>query len=296
MAEVAVAESPDRIILRLDPGAPIELNDLTHSFAALARIYERHYRKDGEQAPKLYVVKLDSGSVVAEIVPLVTLLGAIIYTMDSGVIVADFTRRLVNGIKAFSEPKSSEPALPAPSKDDASDIREFVRPLTGKHGAELGIKHARYEAQDGERHTVVEYTFDEAALNRAAVNIDSALTSDAFDLLPFAETGERASSILSEVMLFFETASRKPGKEQGRTADRGIVPDVSDKALPVHFRSTIHGDLKAQMVRGDVNPLTNFAFVVDVHVQRVDGEPKAYLVTDLHRVIPLDDGPPGGRG
>lgn len=287
-----IEESGDRIVIKLDPGGPVALTDLTESFAALARLYERHYRPEGADAPapKLYVTRLESGSVIAEIVPYAVLLGAIITTMDSGLIVSDFTRRLWIGIKAFSDPlatKKLAPGHPTPSREDAEDIQAFVRPLAGKNGASLGIRHARFEKRDGERHTVAEYTFDETELNRATVNIDHALSLSA----TFSQTElepEAKGSIKKEVMLFFEQASRKPGKEKGRTGDKGIVPDISDKALPVYFRKSFQ-DLKDQMVRGDVNPLTNNAFVVDVHVQRVDGEPKAYIVTNIHKVIPLEE-------
>jgi hypothetical protein len=89
-------------------------------------------------------------------------------------------------------------------------------------------------------------------------------------------------------MLFFEQASRRPGRERGRTGDRGIVPDVGSKPLPVYFRSSFQ-NLKDQMIRGEVNPLTNNAFIVDVYVHRDDaGEPKAYYVTNVHRIVPLD--------
>jgi len=90
-------------------------------------------------------------------------------------------------------------------------------------------------------------------------------------------------------MLFFEQASRKPGKEAGRTGDRGVVPDVSDKPLPVYFRKSFQ-NLKERMVKGEVNPLTN-AFVVDVHVQTVEGEPKGYIVTEVHDVVPMEPEP-----
>jgi hypothetical protein len=43
------------------------------------------------------------------------------------------------------------------------------------------------------------------------------------------------------------------------------------------------------MVRGEINPLTH-AFAVDVHVQYVSGEPKAYIVTDVHQVMPIEGG------
>jgi hypothetical protein len=105
------------------------------------------------------------------------------------------------------------------------------------------------------------------------------------------ESSEPASeAILREVMLIFEQASRKPGRASGRTGDRGIVPDVSSKPLPVYFRKSVQ-DLKDQMIRGEANPLTNNAFIVDVYVLRnEEGEPKAYYMTNVHRVVPLGDG------
>lgn len=290
MTELTAEEAPDRIVLKLDSGGPMEVSDLTTSFAALARLYERHYRAGGEPAPKLYVTKLESGSIVAEVSPLILLLGTAILAMDSSLIVTDFTNRLTKGIKAFADPGSA--ALPGalPSRDDAADIREFVRPLAGKKGASLGIKHARFIREDGERRTIAEYIFDEAEINRATINIDGILAQPdpalAFEDVPLLEA-ERTNT-LREVMLFFEQASRKPGREKGRTGDRGIIPDVSDRALPVYFRKSFQ-DLKDKMIRGETNPLTDIAFVVDVHVQRLGSEPRGYIVTEVHQAIPLDD-------
>jgi len=39
------------------------------------------------------------------------------------------------------------------------------------------------------------------------------------------------------------------------------------------------------MVRGEENPLTS-AFVVDVSVQYVGDEPKGYIVTEVHDILP----------
>ena len=237
------AEAIDRIIVRLDPGGPVELTGLTESFGALARMYERHYRHENIQpAPKLYVTRLRTGSIEAEIAPYIVLLGTALASMDGALVISDFTRRLWAGIKAFSDPDFiltggpvSEPHLEVPSLEDAEDIKAFVRPLIGKRGASLGIKHAKFEKRDGERTTVVEYKFDEAELNRAAINIDEALVSQ---VLPFSDDDAETiddKSILTEVMLFFDQASRKPGKEKGRTGDRGIIPDVTTKPLPVYW-------------------------------------------------------------
>jgi hypothetical protein len=287
---VADEEAPDRLILKLDAGGPIEVSDLTGSFAGLARLYERHYRQGGEPAPKLYITKLESGSIIAEIAPFILFLGAIISAMDHSVIIGDFANRLTKGIKAFSDPKGTADAsgLP-PSRADAADIREFVRPLAGKKGASLGIKHARFVREDGERRTIAEYIFDEAEINRATINIEGVLAEPEEPILldaPAAPESE-TSDMLREAVLIFEQASRRPGKERGRTGDRGVVADISAKPLPVYFKKSVQG-LKEQMIKGDVNPLTNTAFIVDGYVVRVDDEPKAYIITSVHDTMPLD--------
>jgi hypothetical protein len=259
------------------------LNGLAESFSALARFYARHYRphEDSEHAPKLYISRLESGSVIAEIVPLIVLLGMAVPYMESALVVSEFTRRLWSAIKVFSGEAPSVTGLP--SEHDAKDIREFVRPITGRKGASLAIAHARYEKKDGKKQTVVEYTFDEAELNRAALAIDSRWTEDILGNEQQLTASE--NMLLSEVMMFFQQASRAPGKEVGRTGDKAVVPEVSSKALPVYFRKGID-DLKDKMVREE-NALTN-TFIVDVVVNKIDERPRGYVVTNVHRVIPED--------
>ncbi|RVD37729.1 hypothetical protein EN741_22695 [Mesorhizobium sp. M4B.F.Ca.ET.019.03.1.1] len=283
MVDLESRREGDRIVILLDPGQPVELGDLSESFSALARMYGRHYRPHGETAPKLYVTKLETGSILMEIAPYVQMLGQAVQPIDTVVIVADFTNRLWRGIKAFSGGVSEPVRLEPPSDDDARDIREFVKPLLGKKGAELGIKHARYRKTDGEKETVVEYDFDESELNRAAINIDAALAE-----IPLAEVTNALPDhqIKREVMLFMDQANRGPGKEKGRTGDRGVIPSISDKALPVYFRKSSVIDLKGQITR-DANPMTS-TFVVDVQVQSIAGELKGYIVTEVHDAIPGD--------
>jgi hypothetical protein len=266
----------------------MELTGLSDSFAALARYYERHYRPDDtwlETAPKLFITRLETGSIIAEIAPYAVFFGQVIAAINAPVIVANFTHRLVHAVRAFTDPGGSlsRSASEQPSRDDAADLRAFLRPLTGRPGAALGVRHARFRKRDGKRETVAEYVFDEAEINRAAANIEKVLSSGG-PAIPASET--KGQRFYPEVMLFFQQASRSPAKEAGRTGDRAIVPDISDKPLLVYFRKGIN-DLKERMVRGDANPL-NKAFIVDVHVQEVNGEPKAYLVTDLHDVMDLD--------
>lgn len=281
MVDFEVEKVGDRLIITLDPGQPIELEDLAGSFAALARMYERHHRSKSDDAPRLFVTRLETGSIVAEIVPLGLLMGGIA-VMDGGLVVTDFANRVWRGITYFARGKT-DTKIEAPSKEDAADLKEFTKPLLGKTGASLGIKQARYEKTDGSKKTVVEYKFDEAELNKAAVNMDKAL--EASDAAPKSEDPD--SKIHAEVMLFLEQANRGPGKEKGRTGDRGMVPDVSENIVPVYFRQGIQG-LKEKMLQGEENPFS-MVFVVDVHATRVAGDVKAYTVTEIHDSFPREE-------
>ena len=216
-----------------------------------------------------------------EIAPFMPVLTTVVATMDTSVIVADFTNRLWRGLKAFTVGPTEAPRLEPPAADDARDIREFVKPLLGKKGAELGIKHARYLKKDGEKQIVVQYDFDEAELNRAALNIDAALAEP----LLLGLLDSPTTKTLREVMLFMDQANRGPGKEKGRTGDKGVIPEISEKPLPVYFRKG-YQDLKDHMTK-DVNPLT-CTFVVDAFVQYVNEEPRGYIVFHVHQAIPDD--------
>lgn len=281
MAELLAELRGDRVVITLDPGKPVELVDLSGSFAALARIYERHYRAAGDEAPKLYVTRLETGSVILEVAPLAMSMGALA-VMDGGIVVADFTNRLWRGIKAFSGRGDEVPRLEIPSHEDAADLKAFTAPLLGKAGAALGIKHARFEKHSGEKHTIIEYVFDETELNRAAINIDKQLQLPA----PVDEIAQKAGRFYPEVMLFLEQANRGPGKEQGRTGDKGKIPDVSPKVVPVYFKAGIQG-IKERMLRGQDNPFST-VFVVTIHATEMDGEIVAYTVTDIHDSFPRD--------
>ncbi|MGO6709981.1 hypothetical protein [Rhizobium leguminosarum] len=287
MTETSSRPEGDRIVIELYPGDPIALGDLSNSFAALARIYERHYRQGGESAPKLHITKLETGSILMEIAPYITMMG-VLTIADNTVVVADFANRLSRGIKAFSSPADAAPPIDPPSIDDARDIREFTKPLLGKVGSSLGIKHARYKKTDGQKTVVVEYSFTEPELNRAAINIERLIDGPAMieGLAEMVALSPPSEQIKREVMLFMDQANRHPGKESGRTGDRGIIPSISEKALPVYFRKSFQ-DIKGHMTR-DVNPLTS-TFVVDVHVQYLGNEPKGYMITDVHQAIPADD-------
>ncbi|RWC61514.1 hypothetical protein [Mesorhizobium sp.] len=81
-------------------------------------------------------------------------------------------------------------------------------------------------------------------MNRAAINVDAALADD----MPLLEAPNALPDhqIKREVMLFMDQANRGPGKEKGRTGDKGVIPSISDKPRPVWFRKSSVSDLKGR--------------------------------------------------
>jgi hypothetical protein len=137
------------------------------------------------------------------------LFGQAFVGMGGAVTVADFTNRLSHALRVFTDPQALTQhqhmaPIPAPSRDDAADLREFIRPLTGKRAATLGIRHARFRASDGGRETVAEFVFDETEINRAAANIEKVLSADH----PSMAEEDKAQKEFKEVMLFFQQTSR----------------------------------------------------------------------------------------
>ena len=56
-------------------------------------MYERYYRSNDEAALKLFVTRLETGSVIAEIAPYGIMMGGIAQ-MDGGVTVTDLANRV----------------------------------------------------------------------------------------------------------------------------------------------------------------------------------------------------------
>lgn len=287
MIDISPRQDGDRLVVELDPNEPVGLEDLSSSFAALSRMYDRLY-SDGSGATRLYLTKISSGSVIAEVAPFAVIMGGIAI-MDASLVVADFSRRLGDGLRAFAgtlPPDTQAVKRPVLLPQDAADLRDFVRPLVGKNGATLGIKRATLISETAERKLTVDYRFEEADLNRAALNMERYI-----DVTPTPPTsGVDEYFPFSDKLLLVGQASRQPGRQSGRTGDRGMIPDFSEDQVPLHFARSIN-DIKSQIMRTSINPLSDFAFIVSGYRVVRGGALRSYLITELHDVVerPPDD-------
>ncbi|MDX2201152.1 MAG: hypothetical protein NW223_00225, partial [Hyphomicrobiaceae bacterium] len=285
MAETSPDFGDEHIVIYMDPGGPIELDEFQESLAALARIYRRQHGVEGADAPqsKLYVTRIVSGSIELEIVPLLALLGMPISFMDSVNTIREFSKWVGTHLAAVADSALSTGGL---NREEAKDLQAFVRPLTGRKDANLRVTHARFRRTEktagAEREIVVEYKFDESDINRAAINLRKITDEDSTRQDP----GLRTRTV-REVLMAFQQADKNPGKERGRTGDRVVISDVTDKPLPVYFPQEAAA-IKRRILEQTENPFSK-GYIVDAVVHFVgDDDPKMYSVINLHDIVDLE--------
>jgi len=279
----------DRAIIYFNGDGPVALEDMTESFAALARIYKRNFESSaGETNPKLYVSRLKTGSIEAEIVPMLLLMGAAVPYMDGAIIIRDFTRWVGMHVKAFAgiDPPDSPVGSLTVSHEDAADLKAFLRPISGKYGAQLGVSHARLATKTGDREMIAEYHFDEGAINRASVNIDKHIVV-AEEVPELSCVAPEQQKTRNEVLMVWHQTNKEPGKEKGRSGDKAVIASVIDKPLTVYFPKQTN-DLKRRMTQDEPFPFSK-GYIVDVNIDFVEGEPKLYHILDMHSTIDLED-------
>lgn len=291
MADEVERTESEGLIVKLDIKGPIELEELSTSLAALSRLYARHYGEPRDtadaRAPRLYVTRLESGSLIAHLAPLVPVLGQIVEIMNTTIIVREFTRMLGEHIRVFSGRRTDDDKTPAkvPNREDTKDLREFLKPVTAQAEAKLNLKAAKFRKRGPDGAEVsVEYEFSSSEINMAALSMDRDL-EDAQRLLA-APASDRHTTV-REKLMYFEQASRGVVKNKGRTGDRAVIQDVSEKPIKVYFPEGA-ADIKRAILESSENPFSK-AYIVDVAVQYVGEEPKVYNVIRLHDVVDLGD-------
>lgn len=292
VTEFKDAISPDRLELHFDVKGPIELTDLTQAFRGLAREYRRHLVtvvrqrggriRDGEI--KLYITKVRSGSIIAELAGASQILGAIVSAMDYTVIFRDFVTLVETNITMFRAVGQSgkvDHTKIGVSKAQCEAYADFLKVVADAPDGKLLLSAAEHkdESQDRTLYARFEFTSDEALDARRGALI-------ALSALEYAGDADH-----KQVLMYFYQTNVDDPKETGRTGDRAVIKAISDRDLPVYFASEIDRErVKALWDDPKFNPFkASYRVDVNVEVDRND-KPRFYRVTHLHEILP-DDSP-----
>jgi hypothetical protein len=283
--------SSDRIEIHFDVHEPVELTEMTLAFQGLGRDYKRFLRgkvqaeggKIGDEDIKLYITKIESNCILAELAGASNIVGAYFSLLDYQTIFIEYVKHfdVVTGyFKNLAHTKNLKSADIECTKAGAQAI-ESVMALVAKTKKGKFALRARAGSESASGHKVyaeVELTSDEAAqVQRGALIAQKVLDY-------------RGDADHKNVLMYFQRTSTDDAKAQGRTDDKAIIRSISDKALPVHFASQLDqeriNDLKSDP---HANPF-KAAYRVDVNVE-VDrkGVPRFYRVVHLHEIMPEED-------
>lgn len=283
-------QSP-RIGIHFNVHEPVELVELTLAFQGLGNEYSSYLKKvrntsgefgsdaENHKDVKLYITKIESNCILAEIAPALPLLGSLAPVFSDINSVYDFVKSVGDVIKwlmSKSESQNINPSDIPYTKKNLDSIKDIVHVVADNDKSNLGLKAIQYEESKG-GDTVslsIDFSSDDCSqAERGALKAIRAL-----------EKRERADE--EKVLMYFHQTNRDDPKTGGRTGDKAVISSVSNKPLSVYIIS----ELDRQMVKRELddklhNPL-HTGFVVDVNVEHSpNGTPKIYRVMKVHDVV-----------
>lgn len=257
----------DGLTVAIEHVGPIELRALADSLAALSAMYARYAERERLPLPdervRLFVREIRSGSILVDLVavasqaPVVAEHAAMVAKSVAGF--AGSVRDVIDhfrGVRA-EPPKDLD-------KRDADDIRRVVEPVAIQPGASIG-----FVARDNAQVTVnlVLPSNDAAAVQRRAEHYSS------LQSLP-------ATGLHRRSLFYWHQAQDKVG---GAAGDRGVIEAISARPVKTVFANE---RAKAEML-GEA--LFRFAYVVDVDVQTIGGQPRLYKVLEVRDRVERED-------
>lgn len=283
--------SEDRIEIHFDIHQPIELTEMTLAFQALGRDYKRflneRIRAEGgkpkEDDVKLYITKIESNCILAELAGASSVVGAFFSLMDYQNIFIEYVRNFgaaIDYFRGLSRRKDLKASDIDCTKAGAQVVSDVMGLLAQHLDSGFALRaRAGSESPSGAKvYAEVVISGQEAAeAQRGAIIAQKVLDY-------------RGEADHENVLMYFQRTSTDEAKADGRTDDKAIIASVIDKPLPVHFASKLD-QARINDMKNDPNQNPfKAAYRVDVNVE-VDrkGVPRFYRVLHLHEILPEED-------
>lgn len=279
-----------RLEVNFDVDQPVELVQLTLALMALARDYRRYVNdairekggKTFDDDVKLYVTKIESGSIIAELGSAAQVLGAFFPLVDVSPLFVgyvNFFEQTIQYFIALSDRSGLKPSDITATKAAAQAVADIMDITASMAGSNFKLS-AKVIAENADGSTF---------LTEFKITSEDALKARRGALIAQKVLEYRGGADHKNVLLYFQQTSTDKARSDGRTNDRAIVHAISPKALPVHFASEIDAErVNAMKADPGQNPF-KAAFRVDMNVE-IDRNhvPRFYRVLHIHEVIPDD--------
>lgn len=267
-----MGEADSYLTITLDLAEPVEIHDFAAFFAGMGAQFDDYLARnhpDLRGTARLYVREVRRGSIIADLVPMIT---DVIGVMDGILIVSGFAALFSRRVRSWI----SGTFVPGATKRDIVHMGEVIQAVAHDKDGVLRLDRVTYEK--GVLSTKLEASFTTSEARQAVHTLESQKLQIEKD---------RKSGVDHERVLMRFTrpdfADAKVGKRSGELV---IVEDISDRPLGLIYGSDL---VEARLKDETRDPDSIFykGFVVDVNVQSSGGRPVAYSVTHVHQVIDL---------
>ena len=242
------------LTVRYENRNPVDLLDLGNSLSAIAERYRRLDKlKNRRRGGRLYVRQMRSGSIIADLMPLVDQVSAI---GDYREVLAAFVTNLDDLFRGFMLYESHLPRRT--SRPDARQVQRILRPTAKDGGSQIFININ----VEGDLHI------------SAPIQVNS---DEANEILKGARRFEREGPVPEGVPFEREVLYVTQARDEGRSksADRGIIEGISDEQVQLNYESD---RIRREILGRPENPF-RLLFVVDGEVQAVGNKPVSYTIS-----------------
>ncbi|MBU2532761.1 MAG: hypothetical protein KKB37_08470 [Alphaproteobacteria bacterium] len=261
------------IELRIATSQPIELLHLINALTGIANQFDAYVKREHPEldgATTLYVREIRNGSTIIDLVPMIA---PLISDMNTVLIIDGFIRRFATVIDGYASGQRDDD-LKRPA---IVDFNNTVRAIATDPDAIVQISSAEYHRTKTTERAVYEFDTSKARaaqqlLERHRIELD----------LPAHELFENV------LMRFFQSNLRdgEPGK---RTGERVIIEQVHPKDLAVTYETDLVQErIKHETTQGERN-IYKIGFLVDCYLQKTNGKPALYRITNIRQVFDLPD-------
>jgi hypothetical protein len=273
---IEISDVPVVLTLVINNSKPIELSAFVGAFTSLAVEYRKSVRSndDLENDATIYVKEVRSGSIIADLIPMVAPALPIIASHAEQIWQAvEFVDKWADRIKKLSQGV-------IPDGFGKSDLKVFMDATTAiaqDPNASSRLEAATFE--DGKRQVKASFQFQTLEAQAAVKTIDAEYT----------RIESQSNHTAVRVLMTFTRSDINDAPTDKRSGERVVIRELSDRELPLIYASELSEQRIKHEVREADDNIFKKGFVVDVVVLKKGERPVAYKVTSVHDVIDLPE-------
>ena len=273
--------SSDRLGINFETDQPICADDLADSFKGLSSLYKREVARTVSSEHledvefRLYITKIESKCIDAELAGFVASALPVVQSMDYALIIDGFQQRFQFLVKKFAargskNKRENEEVAPIP----LTEAKEFAKVIKAAGDGGVVMERRKY-FENGNVAIEEKLQFSPELVRKSGEGVSAYIE----------ERTQSEDADKKKVSLYLTRLDKDHHGVSMRSPERGIIESISMKSLSVHWIS----ELDSKRIKSLEENLFSLVFTVDVKVEKVRGNPKAYRVIKLHSWEPIDE-------